>query len=216
MKLVNFAALDPTHQRRGISGLKNSSRADAEIWEEFNANWNDLAAESEKALRVLRGVKVVPSPEESQESEESWELATTTKSETETEKVLKVRLGQAFFRSTVLSSYSNKCCVCQLPVKVLLVASHIVPWAKRVDLRVDPRNGLCLCTLHDRAFDRGLMTVDEKFEVRISPRLEEHLPHDVIENMFMSFHSSKIQLPEKFSPSKELLTYHRGEIFLSG
>src|SRR5580704_15322627 len=32
MKLVNFASLDPLHQKRGVSGLKNTSQTDTAIW----------------------------------------------------------------------------------------------------------------------------------------------------------------------------------------
>ena len=60
------------------------------------------------------------------------------------QRLLTVRLGQAFFRDVVLVSYNNRCCICDLPDSRLLVASHIIPWAKREDLRVNPRNGLCL------------------------------------------------------------------------
>jgi len=39
-------------------------------------------------------------------------------------------------------------------------ASHIVPWAEDERNRLNPRNGLCLNALHDRAFDRHLMWID--------------------------------------------------------
>src|SRR5258708_7425256 len=67
----------------------------------------------------------------------------------------KVRRHQAFFRQTVLSSYVSTCAVCGLDLQSLIVASHIIPWATEGALRVDPRNGICLCSIHDRAFDRG-------------------------------------------------------------
>src|ERR1700730_12949340 len=51
MKLCNFAAFDPTHQKRGVSGLTNSRQADSAIWEQFNGNWSDRAVESERASR---------------------------------------------------------------------------------------------------------------------------------------------------------------------
>ena len=53
MKLVNFASLDPAHQRRNVSGLRNVSRLDREIFEEFSLNWEALAFESEQALARL-------------------------------------------------------------------------------------------------------------------------------------------------------------------
>jgi len=40
----------------------------------------------------------------------------------------------------------------------LLIASHIVPWSKDKQNRLNPRNGLCLSALHDKAFDRGMIS----------------------------------------------------------
>ena len=45
MKLVNFASLDPTHQARGVSGLKGTSRADCEVWKEFRSRWDSAVAD---------------------------------------------------------------------------------------------------------------------------------------------------------------------------
>jgi putative restriction endonuclease len=126
---------------------------------------------------------------------------------------VKVRLGQSFFRDTVLASYRSRCCVCALPVAPLLVTSHIVPWAARPDLRVNPRNGLCLCALHDRAFDCGLMTVEPGLTVGLSHKLEQHLPDDVIEKMFVAYRDGPIRPPEKFLPQEEFFAYHRESVF---
>src|SRR4051812_325924 len=53
MKLVNFAAFDPIHQRRGVKGLTNASQGDRKVWDDFNADWEGMAAESEAALASL-------------------------------------------------------------------------------------------------------------------------------------------------------------------
>ena len=60
MKLVNFASLDPTHQARGVSGLKGRSRADREIWEEFRSQWDSAVAESEMVLERLMPTEEPP------------------------------------------------------------------------------------------------------------------------------------------------------------
>src|ERR1700732_3202698 len=52
-----------------------------------------------------------------------------------------------------------------------LAASHIVPWSIDVSNRTNPRNGLCLNSIHDRAFDCGLLTVTPEFKVKVSPRI---------------------------------------------
>jgi predicted restriction endonuclease len=211
MKLVNFAALDPQHEKRGVSGLKNTSQADAMIWEEFNSDWARVGAESEQAWRRLRGEEAASGAEEPG-AEESLERRS---GETATQRLLTVRLGQAFFRDVVLASYNQRCCICDLPDVRLLVAGHIIPWAAREELRVNPRNGLCLCVLHDRAFDRGLISIDPKLTVLVSPELRQHLPHPVVEQMFAAFEGKEIHRPEKFLPDPEYLQYHVQNIFQS-
>ncbi|MBI9018793.1 MAG: hypothetical protein JEZ07_16195 [Phycisphaerae bacterium] len=42
MKMYNFANFDPICQAPGIKGLKNTSKGDRAIWDEFNNNFDDL------------------------------------------------------------------------------------------------------------------------------------------------------------------------------
>src|SRR5205814_964257 len=56
MKLCNFASLDPVQQARGISGLSGASAADRQVWQEFHADWERLAFESEQRRAALNGV----------------------------------------------------------------------------------------------------------------------------------------------------------------
>jgi len=49
------------------------------------------------------------------------------------------------------------------------MASHIVPWAKRVDSRLDPANGLLLFWSYDRLFDQGFITITEEMRVDVVP-----------------------------------------------
>ena len=71
-----------------------------------------------------------------------------------------------------------------------------------------------MCALHDRAFDRGLITVDSALKLRVSQRLEAHLPDDVIDKMFVAYQGIPIGLPEKFRPQEEFLAYHREAVFV--
>jgi predicted restriction endonuclease len=212
MKLVNFASLDPLHQRRGVSGLKNTSQADLAIWREFHEGWARLGAESELAYRQRLDQKA----EVAEDQPPAANRASTARTgKSEAQRMLTVRLGQAFFREVVLASYSSRCCICDLPDGRLLVASHIIPWAKREDLRVNPQNGLCLCALHDRAFDRGLISVDLKMTLILSPQLRMHLPHRIVEQMFVAFEGERTQQPEKFLPEVDYLRYHQEHVFLA-
>lgn len=203
MKLSNFASLDPYHQQRGIKGLQNISRADREIWEEFHSDWSALAVESELAYTDV--VEFEPlDDDESPQAER----------ETEVERQVRVRVGQAFFRKVMLTSYRQQCCVCALPVPEMLVASHILPWRDAEKQRLNPHNGLCLCVLHDRGFDRGFVTFDVDYSFVVGGALGRYLPDPALETYFSAYHGQQIQMPDKFIPSQEFLTIHREHYFL--
>src|SRR5579863_5164197 len=60
-KLANFARLDPALQKRNIAGAAHGAKADAEVWNEFNNNWEKLSFESERLLedRVGRSTAAI-------------------------------------------------------------------------------------------------------------------------------------------------------------
>ena len=109
-----------------------------------------------------------------------------------------------------MSAYDRRCCVTGLSIPTLLIASHIVPWTRDETNRVNPKNGLLLSVLHDRAFDRGLITVDEGLNLRVS----RAIPDDPFFSYAVSRYDGKpIRCPDKFPPDQKLLAYHREHIF---
>lgn len=207
MKLCNFASLDPFHAARGVSGLSGASQLDREVWQEFHHDWEKSAFESEVLLAKTKGVSL--------EKEIGLDESALPKTGRERERVVRVRVNQHFFRASILAAYEGACCVTGLDAPELLVASHVVPWSKSPDARVNPRNGLCLNALHDRAFDRGLITVSEDFRVLLSPRLHELAPSPSA-GWLLSFGSAPIRLPQRFKPEPEFLAWHRENVFVAG
>jgi predicted restriction endonuclease len=202
MKLVNFASFDPTHQVRNVRGLSNASRADQAIWEEFNINPELLAYESQQAYTRITS---------SLESE--IEQLSIPSGPTESTRLVRTRLVQSFFRDAVLSSYEYRCTICQLDLIELLNASHIIPWNRNVAMRADPRNGLALCAIHDRAFDRGLLTITESFTVRSSEKVKAKSSGELHTVALIKVDGHAIMLPKRFHPDSEALAYHREHIF---
>lgn len=211
MKLCNFAALDPVQQARGIRGLPGATKQDRAMWAEFQSNLSVLGTESEELLHDLF------TKDESKEvdflSRDRVSLVAPT-GPTETQATVKVRRGQQFFRQSVLTAYDVRCCISGINVPRLLVASHIKPWGRFPADRLNPRNGLCLSTLHDAAFDSGLITLDEKLNVVLSKRLKGYFPQPALEQSFVPYEGQKIHLPNKLAePSHDFLAYHREEVF---
>lgn len=200
-KLVNFASLDPTLKKRGIKGAINTSKLDKEIWNEFYSNWDAALIESEKLLAKIKHTTI--------EKLTKIELKDIPKEGKEKERLVKTRVNQSLFRTMVLATYNNTCCITGIDNSDLLIASHIVPWSKDEKNRLNPTNGLCLNALHDRAFDKGLITISAKdYTIKVSSKLKTKNTSQSIENNFLKLEGKQILLPDKFSPSKEQLKIH--------
>lgn len=93
-------------------------------------------------------------------------------SATTREALVKARVGQGAFRTSLLKRWSSKCALTGLSNKNLLIASHILPWAScNNEARLDPDNGLLLAAHIDRLFEYGLISFNELGELLISLKL---------------------------------------------
>lgn len=204
MKIGNFGSFDPELKKRGIVGLANASRLDKEVWEEFNEDWEKLAYESELLIAKFSNQKL-------EQISEIDLLNIPLGKERET--IVRTRVNQNFFRSAVLSSYNLKCCFTGLGITDFLVASHIKPWKKDAKNRLNPRNGLCLNSLHDRAFDQGFMTVLPNYKIKVSKYFDAFNKENIVGDFFLKYDNQPIILPDKFLPKKEFLEFHYDKVF---
>jgi hypothetical protein len=203
MKLCNLASLDPAVTSRGRVGLTGASNLDREVWAAFQQDWETMGVESEQRFNALMGARPALEPED------RW---LPREGPTERAGMVRQRLGQAFFRRTVLVSYNHRCCITGNPIPALLSASHIVPWSKDQNHRLNPRNGLCLAKTQDAAFDRYLITLDEDLRVVLSKSLRDHFTSETVRANFQPYEGKPITLPHRFTPDPELLQHHR-ELF---
>ena len=203
MKIGNFGSFDDTLKKKGIVGLTNASKLDAQIWAEFNNQWDKLTFESEKIIAKFQG--------ENNEDDSNIDYIPVGK-----EKVVDIRqrVNQNFFRTAVLTSYGNACCITGLNNSELLIASHIKPWAdSNENEKTNPSNGLCLNALHDKAFDKGFITITPNYKIHISSTITDIYNGSTVEKFFKIYDGQRISIPEKFAPLKEFLTYHNDVIF---
>jgi len=90
-----------------------------------------------------------------------------------------------------------------------------VPWVVDVKNRTNPRNGLCLNAIHDRAFDCGLLTVTPDLKIKLSPKLKVKAADTAVQEFFWRFENASISLPRRFAPDETFLRYHNEKIFSS-
>ena len=118
------------------------------------------------------------------------------------------------FKREIPKVYNNTCCISGMRIDAtisisMVDACHIVPFSVSYDDTVT--NGIALCPNLHRAFDRGLISIDENFKVLVSNKFKEQESHYNIGY----FRNQQIILPNHSAdfPLKENLEWHRQNIF---
>ena len=141
-----------------------------------------------------------------------------------TEKLVerKIRLSQHRFALEVLDNCGRACVFCgfeprSLPMRSgLLHASHIKPWAAANHReRMDVRNGLAACPMHDAAFDQGYLAVNNDYGIFEASVLQKSLLQDRGVNLYFGDTlSPSLILPQHAKrPTDHYLVYHWQKIF---
>jgi putative restriction endonuclease len=145
-------------------------------------------------------------------SERITELKETLSKEQFEEEIF-VRGG--VFKREVPKIYDYQCAISGMRVESttnaqLVDACHIIPFA--ISKNDTITNGISLSPNLHRAFDRGLITINNDYIVRVSPAIKEKdSPYSL-----KQFEGKQILLPTNvnYYPSLENLTWHRTECFV--
>ncbi len=120
------------------------------------------------------------------------------------------RQKQSLFRKRVMQNFEGRCCLSGISEEELLVAGHIVPWAKRIDTRLDPSNGILLYCPYDRLFDKGFISFDDKLQIVVSPSADRCSAP--LRTILKQLAGQQARLPVKWPIKMEYLAYHRAEV----
>ena len=119
------------------------------------------------------------------------------------------------FRANILRAYEYKCAVCGFDVRlgsspIALEASHI-RW-RQADGPNVVINGLALCSLHHKLFDRGAFTLSQQLEILVSDDAHGSVG---FEEWLRRFHGEQINFPQRQSyyPAVEFISWHVREVF---
>lgn len=116
---------------------------------------------------------------------------------------------QSLFRNNLIAKYGCKCAICGKTIEKVLIASHIVPAGESDVLeKANCENGLLLCALHDKLFDRYLITFDSQTGKLIyCDELKEQLAeYQLVEGMTLD---KKFMTEER----KKNLSKHNAEFY---
>lgn len=192
LKLANLAALDDSLPQKGMA---NASSLDRQVWAEYldqpDAVIAAFAGQSVEALRAS-SMGMAENPAAFDHLGGSRPVQNLQ------------RVGQDMFRRIVLTSYRGRCALTGIDDARLLTASHILPWSEAPQMRMRPTNGLCLNALHDRAFDRHLISFDPEGRLLLSPRLSASSREQLLQGC-----KAKLELPSRFAPDADLMAQHR-------
>jgi putative restriction endonuclease len=206
IRLTNFAACDPYHKDRGVKGMVGGIKQCQPIWDEFFGNKELLIFESENILAEKENQTI-----ETKFDDLLFDLK-DLKGETKLRQV-KTRVNQNVFRQIVISNYSGKCAISGIDIPELLLASHIVPWSKNEEERLNPENGICLSALYDKAYDKGLIAINEQYQILISDKLKKKKDAVYYGKYFAPIENKSLIQPQRYFPKKDFIQYHLDEIF---
>ncbi|HEV7254644.1 MAG TPA: HNH endonuclease [Mesorhizobium sp.] len=89
------------------------------------------------------------------------------------------------FRSRVLTAYSHRCAMCSVQLR-LVDGAHILPVSEPASTD-ETANGIALCALHHRAYDRGLLTFDGHFRTHINDLQVQELTNSGLDGGIAAF-----------------------------
>lgn len=119
------------------------------------------------------------------------------------------------FRSKVITAYEHKCAVCGYNVQLAnkdvgLEAAHI-KWHQAGGPDTE-NNGLSLCSLHHKLFDRGVFTISEEYRILVSQKVHGS---GKLADYVLSYHSQPIREAQSrsFFPRHEYLKWHFNQVF---
>lgn len=122
-------------------------------------------------------------------------------------------MRNAVFKKALKLIYNNTCCISGLRIDTnesisMIDGCHIVPFSISHDDTIG--NGLVLCPNLHRAFDRGLISIDNDYKVVVGNNFKENDSKYSIKQ----FNGTKLLLPEKeeFFPKQINLEWHRSNI----
>ncbi len=128
------------------------------------------------------------------------------------------RPRDARFPARILVAYERRCAVCNLDVRlggntIGLEAAHI-KW-HQAGGPDEETNGLALCALHHKTFDRGAFTI---FPGNVLVVSEQVSGSSGFEELLMQYHGKPIRSPiqPEHQPSESNLEWHRSQVFKQG
>ena len=168
-------------------------------------NLKDSSYEQQKHFDDIEGMILHDSPE--QYKSEIKKLMVEKNDE-------EIFIRGSLFKREIPKIYNYTCCISGMKIDAtinvsMVDACHIVPFSESYNDTIS--NGIALCPNLHRAFDRGLIAIDDDYKVIISRNFREINSDYSIQK----FEGKVILLPKEreYFPLRENLGWHRDKVF---
>ncbi|SHM76383.1 phosphorothioated DNA-binding restriction endonuclease [Gracilibacillus kekensis] len=119
------------------------------------------------------------------------------------------------FRERVLSAYQHQCAICGFQVKlnqqvIGLEAAHI-KW-HNIGGPDREENGLALCSLHHKLFDRGVVAISHDHQIHVS---EQAVGNETFYDYVKRYDKQPLHRPlqQSYFPKEEFIYWHVKEVY---
>lgn len=120
------------------------------------------------------------------------------------------------FRERILRAYEYSCVVCGLNIRYynnscLCVEAAHIKW-HQAGGPDEEKNGLALCVLHHKLFDRGAFTIADNNSILVS----QHIHGDAgFKEWLLRYHRQPLRMPvsDRYMPDPSYSSWHQKEVF---
>lgn len=160
-KLANFLAIDERAKGKGFSHCGVKDKLVMERFTDPVTSTIDLLKLSDSVQEILNTGLYGSDVEQIILPESSSGVSAFLNPQMGHDKMVtaKVRMGQIFFRRSVLANCRDRCMITGCRHPSLLEAAHILPWSDFHSDRLSMGNGIALNVFMHRAYDRNLMGI---------------------------------------------------------
>lgn len=126
--------------------------------------------------------------------------------------IVQPRIGQGAFKVLVTEAYHRRCAISGERTLPVLDAAHIKPYSLKGPHSTS--NGLLLRKDLHTLFDKGFITIDEKYNIEVSKKIKECYGNG---RDYYAFHGKKLEIiPDQPQdrPSPDYLRWHNENIYL--
>lgn len=121
------------------------------------------------------------------------------------------------FRTQVLQAYQYRCAICGFDLQLGMSGTPIGVEAAHIKWKQargpdDVSNGIALCALHHKMFDKGALHITEDLHLLVSEAIHGSEPHL---SRLRDRHGNRIHTPQRttYYPDGEVVTWHVNEVF---